>query len=101
MTNVNTLKLAGVFVLASVGMAAADVTMVDCEGTVISMSDSIAAAGQEQASSMAEWENTVCEVAQQLPLDSYEGPTVVPIVIEPYGIETRVVIFPVEASTDN
>jgi hypothetical protein len=90
------LKLAAAMLVGSVGAASANVAMVDCvtEQVVISMSEDIAMAAQERAGSEAEYKTNVCNAAQQLPLDTYNRPTVVPIVIEPYGISTKVTVFP-------
>jgi len=67
------LKLAAALLLASVGVASADVTMVSCEGVVVSISDDVATIGEQKATTMVEFEKTVCALAQQLPLASYEG----------------------------
>jgi hypothetical protein len=95
------LKLAASLMVVSVGTASADVTMVDCPGAgegrssfVISIAEAIASAGEERAGSMAEFQENVCTVAQQLPIKTYDRPTRVDILIEPYGIDTTVVVFP-------
>jgi hypothetical protein len=49
---------------------------------------------EERAASMAEFEENVCTVSQQLPIDTYNRRTSVDIVIEPYDIHTTVVVFP-------
>jgi len=92
----NMVKLAAMFLIGSAAAAYADVVAVDCvdDQVVISMAAEIAAQAQERAGSQEEFEENVCTTAQQLPLDSYERPTRVEILIEPYGIETAVVVFP-------
>ncbi len=89
-------KFAAALLMGSVGAASANVAMVDCvtEKVVISMSEDIAMAAQERAGSDAEYKKNVCAAAQQLPLNTYNRPTVVSILIEPYGISTKVTIFP-------
>jgi len=87
-------ELAAVVTLATAGAAAADVVAVNCDGYVVSMAEEIAAAGEERAASMEEFEQNVCTVSQQLPIDEYDRPTTVDILIEPYDISTTVVVFP-------
>ncbi len=73
-----------------------EVVAVDCvdDQVVISMAEEIAVQAQERAGSQEEFELNVCTTAQQLPHDTYDRPTRVEILIEPYGIETAVVVFP-------
>lgn len=96
--NTNSIKLATALLIGSVGVASADVTMVNCvdDNVVISMSENIAIMAEEKAGSMAEMEANVCATAKQLPLDTYNEPTVVPILLEPYGISTKVTVFPTD-----
>ncbi len=87
--------------IGSASTAIANVAMVDCvnEQVVISMAEDIAMAAQERAGSDAEYKENVCAAAQQLPLDTYNRPTVVSILIEPYGISTKVTVFPTSRRT--
>jgi hypothetical protein len=91
---IRVLEFAVAFSVASVGAAAADVVAVNCDGYVVSMAEEIATAGEERAGTMEEFEENVCTVSQQLPIDDYTRPTSVDILIEPYDISTTVVIFP-------
>jgi hypothetical protein len=93
------IKLVAVVTLGTAGVASADVTAVNCDGFVISMSEDIATQGQERAGSAAEFEENVCTTAQQLPLDTYDRPTVVAIRIMPMDIETKVTVFPTSRGT--
>jgi hypothetical protein len=90
------LGVAAATLIGSVSIASANVVAVDCvdDKVVISMAEDIAMAAQERAGSEAEFKKNVCTTAQQLPLDTYDRPTRVQILIEPYGIETAVVVFP-------
>ncbi len=90
------LGIAAATLIGSVSVASADVVAVDCvdDKVVISMAEEIAAQAQERAGSEDEFKENVCTTAQQLPLDTYDRPTRVEILIEPYGIETAVVVFP-------
>ena len=85
---------AGVVLAASVATASARVSMVNCEGYIVSIADEDTLRIQERVGSGEAYLNAVCAGADQLPLDEYKTPTRVNVRLEPIDYHLTVVIIP-------
>lgn len=78
--------------------AFANVTLVNCPGYVVSLSDEAAIRGQALSGSYTAFERVVCE--RSAASADVEQPIVFPVFIEELGITSRIGIFPTEGDAD-
>ncbi|WP_343504933.1 hypothetical protein [Alloyangia pacifica] len=76
---------------ASAGFA--NITQVKCDDFIVGISEEIAAAAEERASSQTEAHAKVCEAASQIDIAG-DDPETHTVTILPYGIETTVLMVP-------
>lgn len=86
--------LATAFLVGSVGVASANVTMVTCDDYILSIADDVVVAGQQRVGSAREFELRACNLADQLGLEAADEPYRANVYIEGLDQETVVVVFP-------
>lgn len=86
--------LATAFLVATVGTASANVTMVNCPGYILSIADDVVITGQQRMGSAAAFDARACSLADQLGLDAADSPYRARVFIEGLGQETVVVVIP-------
>lgn len=92
--NFKTSALAAAFLVASLGAASANVTMVNCTDYTLTIADDVVVAGQAKAGSARQFEINACNLAEQLGMDNFDGPKRVSVRIEGLDMDTVVVVIP-------
>lgn len=90
--------LAAAALIATTGVAHADVTTLDCINFNVTLEAEDVAKIQERYGDQAEFEKIVCVTAAQLPIDEYAEPTRVDIVVKPIDYHLMAVVEKLDQS---